>query len=73
MAFGRAPSDIRFKPACQYIAVQLIVMAAANPISATGRRLAELRAVLGDVSESPPEAFKAQDGEDIKDPVSGGS
>lgn len=46
-AFGRAPSDIRFKPACQYIAVQLIVMAAANPISATGRRLAELRAGVG--------------------------
>jgi hypothetical protein len=37
VAFGRAPSDIRFKPACQYIAVQLIVMAAANPVSATGR------------------------------------
>lgn len=44
VAFGRTPSDIRFKPACQYIAVQLIVMAAANPVSATGRRLAELRA-----------------------------
>ena len=43
VAFGRTPSDIRFKPACQYIAVQLIVMAAANPVSATGRRLAELR------------------------------
>ncbi|PYD07221.1 IS4 family transposase, partial [Pseudomonas savastanoi pv. glycinea] len=41
VAFGRAPSDIRFKPACQYIAVQLIVMAAANPVSATGRRLSE--------------------------------
>lgn len=47
MAFGRSPSDIRFKPACQYIAVQLIVMAAANPISATGRRLAELRTGIG--------------------------
>lgn len=47
VAFGRAPSDIRFKPACQYIAVQLIVMAAANPTSATGRRLAELRAGVG--------------------------
>jgi hypothetical protein len=47
VAFGRAPSDIRFKPVCQYIAVQLIVMAAANPISATGRRLAELRAGIG--------------------------
>ncbi|TBU81017.1 IS4 family transposase [Pseudomonas dryadis] len=47
VAFGRAPSDIRFKPACQYIAVQLIVMAAANPVSATGRRLAELRGGIG--------------------------
>ncbi|PKA70214.1 transposase, IS4 family [Pseudomonas baetica] len=47
VAFGRAPSDIRFKPACQYIAVQLIVMAAANPVSATGRRLAELRKGVG--------------------------
>ncbi len=48
VAFGRVPSDIRFKPVCQYIAVQLIVMAAANPVSATGRRLAELRQVLED-------------------------
>lgn len=47
VAFGSSPSDIRFKPACQYIAVQLIVMAAANPISATGRRLSELRAGVG--------------------------
>lgn len=47
VAFGRAPSGIRFKPACQYIAVQLIVMTAANPVSATGRRLAELRAGIG--------------------------
>ena len=44
VAHGRAPADIRFKPACDYIAVQLIVMAAANPLSATGRRLSELRA-----------------------------
>ncbi|SUZ36093.1 hypothetical protein CPBF1521_19720 [Xanthomonas arboricola pv. juglandis] len=42
-AFGKTPSDIRFKPVCQYIAVQLIVMAAANPASATGRRLSQLR------------------------------
>lgn len=47
VAFGSSPSDIRFKPACQYIAVQLIVMAAANSISATGRRLSELRAGVG--------------------------
>lgn len=46
-AFGRAPSEVRFKPACQYIAVQLIVMAAANPLSATGRRLSELRGGVG--------------------------
>jgi hypothetical protein len=44
VAHGRTPADIRFKAACQYIAVQLIVMAAANPISATGRRLSQLRA-----------------------------
>ena len=47
VAFGRSPRDIRFKPAAHYIAVQLIVMAAANPISATGRRLSELRAGVG--------------------------
>lgn len=47
VAFGRSPCGIRFKPVAQYIAVQLIVMAAANPISATGRRLSELRAGIG--------------------------
>lgn len=47
IAFGKSPSDMRFKPACQYIAVQLIVMAAANPISGTGRRLSQLRSGLG--------------------------
>lgn len=47
IAFGRSPSDIRFKPVCQYIAVQLIVMAAANPVSATGRRLSALRSGIG--------------------------
>jgi hypothetical protein len=46
-ALGRAPLDIRFKPACQYIAVQLTVMAAANPVSATVRGLAELRKGVG--------------------------
>ncbi|MGU0808633.1 transposase domain-containing protein [Pseudomonas aeruginosa] len=46
-AFGRSASEIRFKPVAHYIAVQLIVMAAANPISATGRRLAESRAGIG--------------------------
>lgn len=47
VAFGRSPSDINFKPACQYIAVQLIVMANANPLSGTGRRLSELRSGIG--------------------------
>lgn len=47
VAFGRSPSEIRFKPVCQYIAVQLIVMAAANPLSATGRRLSALRSGVG--------------------------
>jgi len=72
VAFGRAPSDIRFKPVCQYIAVQLIVMAAANPVSATGRRLAELRPYWRIVSGAPPQAFKAKDGENLKNPVSSG-
>ena len=43
VAFERSPCDIRFKAVCQYIAVQLIVMANANPLSGTGRRLSELR------------------------------
>lgn len=37
------------------IAVQLIMMAAANSISATGKRLRELWAGWGDVSGSPPQ------------------
>ncbi|GLS25855.1 hypothetical protein GCM10007877_15690 [Marinibactrum halimedae] len=45
--FDRAPSDIRFKVVCDYIAVQLIVMAASNPLSGTGRRLLELRSGIG--------------------------
>ncbi len=44
VAYGRTPGEIRFKPAYQYIAVQLIVMAAARPLSRTGARLSELRA-----------------------------
>lgn len=47
VAFERPPSDIRFKAVCQYIAVQLIVMAGANPLSRTGRRLSELRSGVG--------------------------
>src|SRR5690606_29559680 len=46
-AVGRSPSDTRFKPVCQYIAVQLIVMANANPLSGTSRRLSELRSGIG--------------------------
>jgi hypothetical protein len=49
VSFDRAPSEIRFKPACDYIAVQLIVMAAANPLSGTGRRLSELRSGIGNL------------------------
>lgn len=44
VSHGRAPHQIRFKPAYQYIAAQLIVMAAAHPVSRTGARLSELRA-----------------------------
>src|SRR5690606_24357129 len=40
VAFGRSPSDTRFKPVCQY-------MANANPLSGTGRRLSELRTGIG--------------------------
>lgn len=47
VSFDRAPSDIRFKPVCNYIAVQLIVMAASTPLSGTGRRLSELRSGVG--------------------------
>lgn len=47
VAFERPPSEIRFKPVCQYIAVQLVVMAGSNPLSATGRRLSELRSGVG--------------------------
>jgi len=45
--FDRAPSDIRFKAVSDYIAVQLIVMAASNPLSGTGRRLSALRSGIG--------------------------
>ena len=44
VSFGRDPNEIRFKPAYQFIAAQLIVMAAAHPVSRTGARLSELRA-----------------------------
>lgn len=43
VAFGYSPMEMSFKLACRYIAVQLIVMADAQPVSGTGRRLSELR------------------------------
>lgn len=43
LAYGRCPSRVRFKSAYQYIAAQMIVMAAAQPYSRTGARLSELR------------------------------
>jgi len=49
VAHGADPARIRFKFAYQYIAAQLIVMAAAQPLSRTGARLAELRAGLGNL------------------------
>lgn len=49
VAHGQDPSRIRFKFAYQYIAAQLIVMAAAQPLSRTGARLAELRAGIGNL------------------------
>ena len=47
VAHGQNPSRIRFKFAYEYITAQLIVMAAAQPLSRTGARLSELRAGLG--------------------------
>ncbi|WP_123589775.1 IS4 family transposase [Salinisphaera orenii] len=44
LVHGQDPTRIRFKFAYQYIAAQLIVMAAAQPLSRTGARLSELRA-----------------------------
>nr|WP_231757054.1 IS4 family transposase [Microbulbifer elongatus] len=49
VAHGGNPARIRFKFACQYIAAQLIVMAAAQPLSRTGARLSELRAGIGNL------------------------
>jgi hypothetical protein len=57
----------------RHIAAQLIVMAAANPTSATGRRWAELSWDWRSIFGSPSKALGAKDGEDFKDPVSGGS
>jgi IS4 transposase len=45
----RAPADISFKFAFQFIATQLIVMAGAVSPSHTPRRLRELRGCLGDL------------------------
>jgi hypothetical protein len=49
VAHGQEPARVRFKFAYQYIAAQLIVMAAAQPLSRTGARLAELRAGIGNL------------------------
>lgn len=43
VSYGKAPNQISFKAAFQYIAVQLIVMAEALSPSKTGARLSELR------------------------------
>ena len=44
---GHYSARVRFKFAYQYIAAQLIVMAAAQPLSRFGARLAQLRAGVG--------------------------
>ncbi len=49
VAHGQDPARVRFKFAYQYIAAQLIVMAAAQPLSRTGARLSELRAGIGNL------------------------
>ncbi len=43
IAYDRRPNEMRFKAAYQFIAAQLIVMAGADSLSKTGRRLSELR------------------------------
>jgi hypothetical protein len=47
--YGRAPSQISFKFAFQFIATQLIVMAGAVSLSHTPRRLSELRGSLSNL------------------------
>jgi len=47
VSFDRAPSDIWLKAVSDYVAVRLIVMATSNSLSATARRLSELRGVIG--------------------------
>ena len=47
VAHQRAPSEISFKFACQFIASQLVVMAGALSPAHTPRRLAELRGSIG--------------------------
>lgn len=49
LAHGQDPARIRVKFAYQYIAAQLIVMAAAQPLSRTRTRLAELRMGVGNL------------------------
>ncbi|MBD3768354.1 MAG: transposase, partial [Gammaproteobacteria bacterium] len=43
VSYGKAPNQMSFKAACQYIAVQLIVMADALSPGKTGARLSEIR------------------------------
>lgn len=47
VAHQRAPSGVSFKFACQFIAIQLVVMAGAMSPAHTPRRLAELRGSIG--------------------------
>lgn len=55
---------------CQYIAVQRMALAAANPVSATGRGVVALMAGIGGiVSRSPSQAFVTKDGKPLKVPV----
>ncbi|GAB2506090.1 hypothetical protein GCM10008940_04920 [Microbulbifer agarilyticus] len=49
VAHGGNPARTRFKFSCQYIAAQLIVMAAVHALSRTGARLSELRAGIGNL------------------------
>jgi hypothetical protein len=68
----QAPSDIRFRTACPYITVPLIVMAAANRFRRQGGDWRTNGGGRGIVAGSPPKAFEAKGGEDFKKPVSSG-
>ena len=70
VAHQRAPNEVSFKFACQFIANQMAVMAARYRQPIRQWRLAELQGCIGVMFiEKTPQAIETQGGvEDIKDP-----